>query len=43
VVILRAVARASQPATVAPIAPTPAPVVQLHPAASRHREHAKAA
>lgn len=43
VVILRALARASQPATVAPIAPTPTPVLQLHPAAIRPREHAEAA
>jgi len=43
VVILRAVARASQPATVAPIAPTPTPVLQLHPAVMRHRVHAEAA
>lgn len=43
VVILRAVARASQPATVAPIAPTPTPVLQLRPAVIRHREHAEAA
>lgn len=43
VVILRAVARASQPATVAPIAPTPTPVLQLHPVVARHREHAEAA
>lgn len=43
VVILQAVARASQPAAGAPIAPTPTPVLQLHPAASRQREHAEAA
>jgi hypothetical protein len=37
VVILRAVARASQPV------PTPTAVVQLHPAVIRPRQHAKAA
>jgi tellurite resistance protein TehA-like permease len=43
VVILRAVARAGQPVAVAPIAPTPTPVLQMHPAVVREREHARAA
>ncbi len=43
VAILRAVASASQPAAVAPISPTPTPVVRLHPAVIRQREHAEAA